>query len=143
MRRYTKTVALIMILAVFASLLAGCGAKKEYTVTFDLNGGVLESGALVQTVREGESATPPEVSFGRKELTWDGDWQNVTEDRTVTAQWKKVAMESADLAEYVQDRTVTVNVTCFDGSTHRPSGLYSPPYRCGVNWRWIQMYPFP
>ena len=124
MKRYTRILALVLTVALFASLLAGCGAKKEYTVTFDLNGGELESGALIQTVKEGENAQPPKASYGRRELSWDGDWENVTSDRTITAQWKKVAMDSADLAEYVQDRTVTVNVKCITGSESTGSGFF-------------------
>lgn len=87
----------------------------SYTVTFDLNGGELVSGETEQTVEEGSAAQAPEVVNGRLELSWDKDFSNITEDTVVTAQWNKVPMDTVELAEYVQDRTVTVNVTTITG----------------------------
>ena len=98
--------------------------KVEYTVTFDLNGGELVSGELVQTVEAGEDAVPPEAVNGRKELTWSGDWQNVTGNCTVTAEWNSAVMDTVDLAEYVQERTVTVNVETLNGYTSTGSGFF-------------------
>ena len=70
------------------------------------------------------SSVPPEVSNGRLQLVWDGRWENVTSDQTVTARWEKVKMDTPDLAEYVQERTVTVNVTTFTGETSTGSGFF-------------------
>ncbi len=124
--RYRKLAALTLALALITALLAGCGAESvpEYTVTFDLSGGELVSGSLTQTVKKGESAVPPEASNGRLQLVWDGRWENVTSDQTVTARWEKVKMDTPDLAEYVQQRTVTVNVTTFTGETSTGSGFF-------------------
>jgi len=98
--------------------------QSWFTVSFDLNGGELVSGELEQRVLEGEDAQPPEAVYGRRELTWDGDWRGVTGDTTVTAQWTKVAMDTVDLAEYVQDRTVTVNVRLINGGESAGSGFF-------------------
>ena len=116
---------LFLVLALCVGLFAGCGKKTPtYTVTFDPNGGDLVSGSLTQTVEEGKDAVLPQVSNGKKVVTWDDGWRNVTSDRTVTAQWAKVAMDTADLAEYVQDRTVTVNVKDFLGGESTGSGFF-------------------
>ena len=59
-----------------------------YTITFDLNGGTLLNGDLVQIVKQGEAATEPET--GRSGYTfagWDKAFDNITEDMTVTAIW--------------------------------------------------------
>ena len=98
--------------------------RPVYTVTFDLNGGELISGELNQTVREGESAVPPEAVRGRMELSWEDGWQNVSADTTVAARWTRIAMDTADLAEYVQERTVTVNVKTIDGTEGTGTGFF-------------------
>jgi hypothetical protein len=96
----------------------------KYTVTFDLNGGELVSGEAVQIVEDGGAAKAPEVKNGNLELSWDGDFTNVKGDVTVTAKWNKVAMSTTDLAEYVQKRTVTVNVTTIGGGRSAGSGFF-------------------
>ena len=95
-----------------------------YTVTFDPNGGEVVSGETVQSVEAGQAAVAPEVVHGRQELSWDKDFSAITGDMTVTAQWTKVAMSKADLAEYVQDRTVTVNVTTITGGESSGTGFF-------------------
>ncbi len=57
-----------------------------YTVTFlNYDGAVIVS----QQVPEGENATPPEMQVreGYTFTGWDGDWHNVSEDLTLTAQY--------------------------------------------------------
>lgn len=124
-----KALSVLLLAALLLGLLAGCGVPAfaptpEYTVTFDLNGGEWISGELTQTVKAGESAVPPEASNGIMELFWDGAYENVTEDSTVTARWSKVAMDTDALAEYVQARTVTVKVTRLDSETDANSGFF-------------------
>ena len=122
-KRIGKIGAVLLAVALFACLLAGCGTPS-YTVTFDLNGGELVSGETEQTVEEGSAAQAPEVTNGRLELSWDKDFSNITEDTVVTAQWSKVPMDTVELAEYVQDRTVTVNVTTITGDEYAGSGFF-------------------
>ena len=45
--------------------------ELTHTVTFDLNGGELIAGEIVQTVEDGGAAAAPEVTNGRLELSWD------------------------------------------------------------------------
>ena len=60
-----------------------------YTVTFDLNGGVLLSGDVVQMVTQGHSATPPTTAKdGCYFLKWSGSYTRVTHDVTVRAVWE-------------------------------------------------------
>lgn len=75
-------VTIIFLLIFFAG-------RKTYTVTFDLNGGILLSGDLVQTVRRGQTATPPEVTKdGCYLLGWSDDYRRVTKDSTARAIWE-------------------------------------------------------
>ena len=77
-------VAIIVILALI--FFAG---KKTYTVTFDLNGGVLISGDLEQTVAQGKSATAPTVAKDGCYLrSWSTSFKSVTKDIVVKAVWE-------------------------------------------------------
>ena len=126
MKTVTKALSIILIATMLLSLLTGCGLlrKPQYTVTFDPNGGELVSGSLTQTITKGESAVPPTLKNGRMELSWSGSWENIEADTTVTAQWTKVPMSTSDLAEYVQERTVTVNVSTLNGGGSTGSGFF-------------------
>lgn len=63
-----------------------------YVVSFDLAGGTWTGGgALVQTVEEGESATPPTCSkTGYTFLGWSGSYTNIWEDTTIAAVWEQI-----------------------------------------------------
>lgn len=75
-------ISIILLLIFFAG-------KKSYTVTFDLNGGILISGDEVQRVTQGQSATPPNVAKdGHYLLGWSGSYHKVTRDSTVKAIWE-------------------------------------------------------
>ena len=75
-------ITVILILIFFAG-------KKSYTVTFDVNGGTLISGDLVQTVPQGKNATPPVVAKDGCYLhSWSGSYNRVTNDVHVTAVWE-------------------------------------------------------
>lgn len=75
-------VAVILILI----FLAG---KKSYTVTFDLNGGILLGGDLEQRVTQGHDANPPETAKeGHYFLRWSTNYKKVTRDITVKAIWE-------------------------------------------------------
>jgi hypothetical protein len=58
-------------------------------VTFNLNGGTRTGGGETrQIIACGNDAVPPEVQrFSHVFDRWDGDYTNVTTDRTITAQW--------------------------------------------------------
>lgn len=63
--------------------------KKTYTVTFELDGGTLISGSLVQTVTRGENASPPSVTKdGCYFHSWRGSYRQITHDVTIEAVWE-------------------------------------------------------
>ncbi len=75
-------ISVILLMIFFAG-------KKSYTVTFDLNGGILINGDAVQRVTQGQSATPPNVAKdGHYLLGWAGSFHKVTRDSTVKAIWE-------------------------------------------------------
>ena len=76
--------ATVLVLIFFAG-------KKQYTVTFDLNGGTLLSGNLEQHVTQGSNATPPSAyKEGHYLRGWSGSYQKVTGNSKVTAVWEYV-----------------------------------------------------
>ena len=75
-------ITVILILIFFAG-------KKTYKVTFDLNGGTLISGELVQNVPQGKNATPPTVAKDGCHLrSWSASYKQVTHDIVVEAVWE-------------------------------------------------------
>lgn len=75
-------VTVILLLVFFAG-------KKTYKVTFDLNGGTLISGDLEQTVRQGNSATPPRaVKEGCYLHSWSASYKVITRDIVIEAVWE-------------------------------------------------------
>ena len=65
-------------------------SKQTFTVTFDLRGGMSSGGgALTQTIRYGQNATPPNnpTKSGKRFVGWLGDYTNITSDRTIYAMW--------------------------------------------------------
>ena len=75
-------ITVILILIFFAG-------KKTYKVTFDLNGGTLISGDLVQNVPQGKNATPPTVAKDGCYLrSWSASYKQVTHDIVVKAVWE-------------------------------------------------------
>ena len=77
-------VAIVVIL-----LLIFFAGKKTYTVTFDLNGGTLISGDVVQEVAQGKSATPPTVAKEGCYLhSWSASYRQITADVVIEAVWE-------------------------------------------------------
>ncbi len=77
-------IAIIVVLALI--FFAG---KKTYTVTFDLNGGILLGGEVEQRVTQGQNAYPPSVAkYGHYLMGWSGSYRSVTRDVTVRAIWE-------------------------------------------------------
>ncbi len=80
------TVDILIVLAVI--LITFRTTKDYYTVQFELNGGVLLSGELKQTVKFGQDAVPPVVSKdGEIFLEWSDDYTKITEDKIIYALW--------------------------------------------------------
>ena len=127
-RILSLTLAMVMVLSM--CLLSGCAALDilsgfgKHTVVFNLNGGTLVSGELVQEVKNGESAVPPVAENGRMSLSWDRSYTDVSEDITVNAVWENTAMTSTEVAAYTQERTVTVYSTHITGSESAGSGFF-------------------
>ena len=79
-------VDILILLAVI--IITFSSTKDYYTVEFNLNGGVLLSGDLKQTVKFGNRAIPPKVvKDGEKFLEWSDDYHNITEDKVIYAIW--------------------------------------------------------
>ena len=99
---------------------------NQYTVSFDLNGGELISGATEQTVKAGTAAVAPEAVNGDLQLSWDTDFSNITGDTVVTAQWEKVKMDEnmEEMTQYVQERTVSIHVKTVSGSETVGAGFF-------------------
>ena len=77
---------LAVLIIVLLILFAG---RETYTVTFDINGGTLISGDLVQNVRRGQTATAPVVTKqGNYLLRWSAPYNNVTGPVTTKAVWE-------------------------------------------------------
>ena len=77
-------ISVVLLLIFFAG-------KKSYTVTFDLNGGILLSGDTEQRVTQGHNATPPNVAKeGHYLRGWSGNYYKVTGDSHVKAIWEYV-----------------------------------------------------
>lgn len=75
-------IALVLVLIFFSG-------KKSYTVTFDLDGGILISGDLDQRVMQGSNATPPTAAkFGHYLRGWEGSYKSITQDVTIKAIWE-------------------------------------------------------
>ena len=85
---------LIVLIAEFLAivvmlLLIFFAGKRVYTVTFDLNGGTLLSGDVVQKVTQGHSAIAPSVTKdGCYFLKWSTSYSKVTRNIEVKAIWE-------------------------------------------------------
>lgn len=92
MKQKTKLIIILAVEFVAISivlLMIFLAGKKSYTVTFDLNGGILLSGDTVQRITQGQSATPPNVAKdGHYLMGWMGNYRKVTSDTTVRAIWE-------------------------------------------------------
>lgn len=86
-----KMIAVLLVLCMVLSF-SGCGLSfGSHEVRFELNGGTLVSGDLLQKVKNGGSAKAPEVERDGYELTgWSEDIDDVREDIVAVAQWAKL-----------------------------------------------------
>lgn len=101
-------VVVILLMIFFAG-------KKSYTVTFDINGGTLISGDLVQRVVTGSSANPPTVTKdGSTFKGWTVSYKNITHDVETRAVWEYTT--TAGIEYKVSDDTNYCTITgCYKG----------------------------
>ena len=103
-------IVVILILILFQG-------KKVYTVTFDLNGGTLISGELVQRVTQGQNATAPNVTKdGCYLLEWSNSYFKVTHNVTTRAIWEYDTTEGIEY-EIVEDSNYCMIKRCFPDIT--------------------------
>ena len=75
-------IAIVLILIFFSG-------KKQYTVIFDIDGGILISGNLEQKVTQGHSATPPSIAKeGHYLRGWSGNYREITNNTVIKAIWE-------------------------------------------------------
>ncbi len=87
--------------AVYGGVLA-TASQKTYTVVFDLDGGTLISGEIVQTVKRGENAILPTTSkVGYDFIGWDSSVNNVIKNLTVKALWKEKVLEPTKMYDVI------------------------------------------
>lgn len=101
-------VGIILLLVFFAG-------KKSYTVTFDLDGGTLISGDLVQEVSQGKAATPPNViKDGYFLHSWSAPYYQITRDITIRAVWEFNTTVGIDYVSSADSNYCEI-VGCFKG----------------------------
>ena len=90
MKKLTALILSIILLFSMAAMFTGC--KKEFTVTFDGNGGVLKVGSNieeVQTVKSASELVPPTYEReGYIFVDWDCKLSEIKTTTTVKAVWK-------------------------------------------------------
>lgn len=95
-----KKIRLILVIVfLIVACITGCGHKggvgkifhgKKYEVRYELNGGTLISGNLLQEVEKGEDAEDPEVEREGYILDgWSESSQDIDSNRVIVAQWKR------------------------------------------------------
>ena len=129
-----KKLKLFIILGVefaalaFMLILIFMAGKKQYTVTFDLNGGTLLGGNLEQSVTQGSDASPPSAyKAGHYLRGWSGSYKKVTGDVTVKAIWE---YETTPGIEYATKQTyaeITGSFSALEGEIY--IGAYYGDYR--------------
>ncbi len=90
MKRKSKILSLFCVLILIFSVCAawGCG-NKEFTVTFNGNGGTVYSGDTFQTVNSAEEIEEPVfVRTGYTFIGWDTDLDKLTASAFVNAEWQ-------------------------------------------------------
>ncbi len=92
MRKYCALFFAILLLA-----LSGCGRVRTYEVRFEMNGGTLVSGQLLQTIVEGNAAQEPQVKReGYVFQGWSDSINYITSNKVVTAIWEPVQSEKQE-----------------------------------------------
>ncbi len=87
---------IIFVLVIIGMLLVSCqdSQKQTYHITFDLDGGVLLTGTLEQTVQNiTEITIPTTTKNGYKFVGWDKEIHELSKDEVITALWEKIINE--------------------------------------------------
>ncbi len=122
-----KKIGVVFLIVALLCLVGLCACKKEFTVTFDGNGGefVLSSGYEIQTVSSGDELKPPKYTrVGYEFNTWDKVINKIDSDTTVKALWRaKTYTIQLKVGEYgLPLESETLDVT-FDAEV---AGLVAP-----------------
>lgn len=127
-----KNLKLIIFLSVqFSLIISIClivlfAGKKNYTVTFNLNGGQCVGGEVVQSVNYGESANPPAVTReGHSFIGWDRAYNAITGDTEIYALWK---IETTYGIEFEEIGNYCLVSGCFDDLS---GNVYIAPFYNG------------
>ena len=89
--------------------------RNVYTITFEINKGVLVSGEVTQSVKyEGNGSVPAFIRDGYTFVGWDNnEYMNVSGNATITAQWKPNT-DTAYKVEYYLQNVMDDNYTLAD-----------------------------
>ncbi len=83
------TFSLLFVLVTVLLLIVFYAGKKSFTVEFDLDGGILISGSLEQTITLGQDAVPPiAVKDGAYLRGWSESYKRITKDIVTRAVWE-------------------------------------------------------
>ena len=100
-------IAIVLILIFFSG-------KKQYTVVFDIDGGILLSGNLEQKVTQGHSANPPSVAKeGHYLRGWSGNYREITHNIEIKAIWEYETTPGIVYNE-IEGATYTEIVSCYE-----------------------------
>lgn len=89
----------------------------SYEVRYDLNGGTLVSGELLQVVKQGGNAVEPEVERDGFIFTaWSAPSTNITSDQVIKAQWSRLTLSAEELYQRISPSVVEINTYDYDGS---------------------------
>ena len=82
-----RLAGVILCVSIF---LSSCGSKT-YEVRYELNGGTLVSGKLLQEVKQGDSAQEPETErSGYLFQGWSESSENIRSNKVIVADWEKL-----------------------------------------------------
>ena len=111
---FPLTVIISLMIIVLVIFLLSTKTKDYFTVEFRLNGGVLISGSLKQTVKYGENAKPPVVNKdGEMFLEWSDDYTKITKNMVIYAIWDHKASYGLEF-EVHYNGNYSLLAGCFD-----------------------------
>lgn len=113
--------ALFVVVLVLLLLIFNQG-KKYYTVRFDLDGGTLVEGVVVQVVMQGQDAVPPAVQKDGFTLSsWSDSYQGVNNDRVIKAIWTRPTTSGINISDGTNYSTISGAYRYIQGDVFLPS----------------------